>query len=116
LTYFAASSSPRPKSHSRVTDKSSIFSAPTDDPHRDFSSSDLRDVHGFRGGRFGLDAEQAREVFPEDQIQLIGIEARVFDDLADLETERPFHRTQSPTRLIAKYRLRPDPSSTSEHG
>src|SRR5438132_930708 len=26
--------------------------------------------------------------FPEDQIQLIGIEARVFDDLADLETER----------------------------
>ena len=56
--------------------------------HRDFSSSDLRDVHGFRGGRFGLDAEQARQVFPEDQIQLIGIEARVFDDLADLETER----------------------------
>lgn len=33
-------------------------------------------------------AEQAREVFPEDRIQLIGIEARVFDDLADLETER----------------------------
>jgi hypothetical protein len=53
-----------------------------------FSSSDLPDVHGFRGGRFGLDAEQAREVFPEDQIQLIRIEARVFDDLADLETER----------------------------
>jgi hypothetical protein len=48
--------------------------------------------------------------FPEDQIQLIGIEARVFDDLADLETAmsggpsqekvlRPFSRTQSPTRL-----------------
>jgi hypothetical protein len=66
----------------------SVFSAPTDDTHRDYSSPDLRDVHGFRGGRFGLDAEQAREVFPEDQIQLIGIEARVFDDLADLETER----------------------------
>ena len=29
-------------------------------------------------------AEQAREVFPEDQIQLIGIKARIFDDLADL--------------------------------
>jgi hypothetical protein len=43
----------------------------------------LRDVHGFRRGRFGLDAEQAREVFPEDQIELIGIDARVFDDLAD---------------------------------
>jgi len=41
----------------------------------------LRDVHGFRGGRFGLDAEQASEVFPEDQIELIGIAARVFDDL-----------------------------------
>ena len=35
-----------------------------------------------------VDAEQPREVFPEDQIQLIGIEARVFDDLADLETKR----------------------------
>jgi hypothetical protein len=45
----------------------------------------LRDVHGFRGGRFGLDAEQAREVFPEEQTQLIGIEASLFDDLADLE-------------------------------
>ena len=77
----------------------SIFSVPTDHTHRDFSSSDLRDVHGFRGEWFGLDAEQAREVFPEDQIQLIGIEAREFDDLADLETERPFYRTQSLTRL-----------------
>ena len=37
---------------------------------------------------FGLDAEQTREVFPEAQIQLIGIEGRVFDDLADLETDR----------------------------
>ena len=67
----------------------------------------MRDVHRFRGGRFGLDAEQTREVFPEDQIELIGIEARVFDDLADIETERqyrvvrsqekglrPFYRTQ----------------------
>jgi hypothetical protein len=35
----------------------------------------LRDVHGFRGGRFGLDTEQAGEIFPEDQIQLIGIQA-----------------------------------------
>jgi len=35
----------------------------------------LRDVHGFRSGRFGLDAEQAREGFPEDQVQLTGIEA-----------------------------------------
>ena len=66
----------------------SIFSGPTDDTHRDFSSSDLHDVRWFRGGRFELDAEQACEFFPEDQIQLIGIEARVFDDLADLETER----------------------------
>jgi hypothetical protein len=41
----------------------------------------LRDVHGFRGGRSGLVAEQAREVFAEDQIQLIGIEGRVFADL-----------------------------------
>jgi len=46
----------------------SVFSAPTDDTHRDYPSPDLRDVHGFRGGRFGLDAEQAREVFPENQI------------------------------------------------
>ena len=61
-TYFAASSSTQPKSHSRATDK-------------------------------------PIEVFPEDQIQLIGIEAREFDDLADLETERPFYRTQSLTRL-----------------
>jgi hypothetical protein len=29
---------------------------------------------------------QGAQGFPEDQIQLIGIEARVFDDLADLET------------------------------
>jgi hypothetical protein len=43
----------------------------------------LRDVHGFRGGRFGLNAERAREILPEDPIQLIGIEAPVFDDLAD---------------------------------
>ena len=61
----------------------------------------------------GLDAEQARKVFPENQIQLIGIEARVFDDLADLETERqcrvvrsqekelrPCYRTQSPTASL----------------
>jgi len=27
----------------------------------------------------GLDPEQVREVFPEDQIQLIGIETRVFE-------------------------------------
>jgi hypothetical protein len=54
---------------------------------------------GFGGGRFGLDAEQAREACSENQIQLIGIEAREFDDLADLETERPFYRTQSLTRL-----------------
>jgi hypothetical protein len=66
----------------------------------------LRDLHRFRGGRFGLDAEQTREVFPEDQIELIGIEARVFDDPSDLEPEqqcrvirsqekrwRPFYRT-----------------------
>ena len=30
---------------------------------------------------------------------MIGIEARVFDDLADLETEHVPYRTQSPTRL-----------------
>jgi hypothetical protein len=50
----------------------------------------LRDVHGFRGGRFPLDAEQAREVFPENQIQLIGIEPRIFDDLPNLESERQY--------------------------
>jgi hypothetical protein len=61
----------------------------------------LRDVHGFRGGRFGLDAEQARGVFPEDLIQLIGIEARVFDDLADLETERQCRLVQSQEKGIA---------------
>ena len=48
----------------------------------------LRDVHGFQSRRFGLDAERTREGFPEDQIYLIGIQARVFDDLADLETAR----------------------------
>jgi len=48
----------------------------------------LPNLHDFWGGRFGLDAEQAREAFREDQIQLIGIGTRVFDDLADLETER----------------------------
>jgi len=38
----------------------------------------------------GLGSMRSRRArfFPEDQIQLIGIEARVFDDLADLETER----------------------------
>jgi hypothetical protein len=109
---LAASSSPQPKSHSRVTDKPIHFLG-TD---RRYASGlfvvRLPDVHGFWGGRLGLDAEQAREVFPQDQIQLIGIEARVFDDLADLETERqyrvvgsqdqclrPFYRTQSPTWL-----------------
>jgi hypothetical protein len=43
---------------------------------------------------FGADGSGSmrnrHEVFPEDKIQLIGIEARVFDDLADLETERQF--------------------------
>jgi hypothetical protein len=77
-----------------VTDKPSIFSAPTDDTHRDFSQSDLRDVHDFWGGWLGLDEEQTREVFPEDQIQLIGIEARVFDHLPDLETERQYRLVQ----------------------
>ena len=57
----------------------SIFSAPTNDRHRDFSSSELRDVHGFRGGRFGLDAEQAREVFPEDQIKLFSDAVRQYE-------------------------------------
>jgi hypothetical protein len=72
----------------------------------------LRDVHGFRGGRFGLDAEQAREVFPEDQIQLIGIEDRVLTILPISKSNGnvgwsevkkkvcvPFYRTQSPARL-----------------
>ena len=90
MTYFAVSSSPQPKSHSWVTGKPIHFLGTTDDTHQDFSSSDSRDVHGFRGGRFGLDAEQAREVFPENQIQLIGIEARIFDDLPNLESERQY--------------------------
>jgi hypothetical protein len=29
-------------------------------------SSDLHDVHGFRRRRFGLDAQQAREILAED--------------------------------------------------
>ena len=74
----------------------------------------MRDVHGFRGGRFGLDAEQAREVFPDDQIQLIEIEARVFDDLADLETERQSRLVQSQEKVcvpfIAPNRRRGSPS------
>jgi hypothetical protein len=88
LTYFAAFSPTQPKSHSWVTGKPIHFLGTTDDTHQDFSSSDSRDVRGFRGGTAWLGAEQARKVFPEDQIQLIEIEARVFDDLADLETER----------------------------
>jgi hypothetical protein len=41
-------------------------------------------------GAAGLGSMQSRRArfFPEDQIQLIAIEARVFHDLADLETER----------------------------
>jgi len=35
-------------------------------------------------------------VITEDQIQLIGIEARVFDDLADLETERQCRVVRTP--------------------
>jgi len=74
----------------------------------------LGTVHGFRGGRFELDAEQAREVFPEDQIQLVGIEARVFDDLADLETERQCRVVQVKKKLcvplIAPNRRRGSPS------
>jgi hypothetical protein len=50
----------------------------------------------FGADGLGLDAEQAREVFSEDQIQLIGIEARVFDDLADLETERQCRVVRTP--------------------
>jgi hypothetical protein len=81
----------------RVTDKPIHFLG----TNRRYASGlfvlrDLRDVHGFWGGRFGLDADQAREVFTEDQIQLIGIEARVFDDLADLETERQFRVVRTP--------------------
>ena len=37
-------------------------------------------------GADGLGSVRSRR--GEDQIQLIGIAARVFDDLADLETER----------------------------
>jgi hypothetical protein len=85
FNYFAPSSSPQPKSHSRVTDKPIHFLS----INRSYASglfvADLPDVHGFRRGRFRLDAEKECEVFPEDQIQLIGIAAHVFDDLADLE-------------------------------
>jgi hypothetical protein len=71
--------------HERLISQS-ILSVPTDHTHRDFSSSDLRDVQGFPGARFGANARG----FPEHQIQLIGIEPRVFDDLADLEPNGPF--------------------------
>ena len=43
---------------------------------------------------FGADClgsmRSRREVFPEDQIQLIGIEPRIFDDLPNLESERQY--------------------------
>jgi hypothetical protein len=65
-------------------------------------------------GAHGLRSMRTRRAkfFPEDQIQLIAIEACVFHDLADLETKRQcrvvrcqekvcgrFYPTQSPTRL-----------------
>jgi hypothetical protein len=79
-------------------------------------------------GADGLRSMRSRcaRFFPEDQIQLNGIEARVFDDL---ETERqrrvvqsqekglsrlmllPINET-SRSQLIVKDRLRPDPGPT----
>src|ERR1700730_15222119 len=46
-------------------------------------------------------AEQARQVLLEDQIQLIRIHVRVFDDLADLETERQCRRSELRKPLAA---------------
>jgi hypothetical protein len=58
FNYFAASLSPQPKSHPRQ----SILSAPTGDTHRTFRSQIC-----VMSMVFGpVDAEQAREVFPED--------------------------------------------------
>jgi len=37
-----------------------------------------------------------------DQIQLIGIEARVFDDLADLETERQCRVVRSQDKCLRR--------------
>jgi hypothetical protein len=76
----------------------------------------LRDVHGFRGERFGLDAEQTRQVFPEDQIQLIGIQARVFDDLADFETERhPWSKSRKSWRFFYSHQLATRSASGNLH-
>ena len=61
--------------------------------------SDQRKVLIKRLGVLGADGLGSMKACSENQIQLIGIEAREFDDLADLETERPFYRTQSLTRL-----------------
>jgi hypothetical protein len=48
-------------------------------------------------GADGLGSMRSRHArfFPEDQIQLIGIAARVFDDLADPETERQYRVVRS---------------------
>jgi len=56
----------------------------------------------FAADGFGLDAEQAGEGFPENQNQLIGIEARVFDDLApspNLPAPRKSNPPTSPKRF-----------------
>ena len=42
----------------------SIFSAATDDTHRDYSSSDLRDVHGFRADGLGSMRSRRARFFP----------------------------------------------------
>jgi len=53
------------------------------------------------GRRFRLDSEQARE----DQIQLIGIEAGVFDDLADLESNSNVRWSKRLASLISHQSL-----------
>jgi len=59
----------------------------------------LRDVHRFRGGRFGFDAEQVRD-FSRGSNSADGIEARVFDDLPDLETERQVRSQEKGLRRL----------------
>ena len=85
---FAASSSPQPKSHSRVTDKPIHFLG----TNRQYASGLFVSQICVMSMVFGADGlarcGAGARGFSRDQIQLIGIEARVFDDLADLETKR----------------------------
>ena len=50
--------------------------------------SELHDIHRGWSRWRRLDSQQAREIPTQDQIQLLRIQMRVFDDLPELEAER----------------------------